>query len=207
MDRGPQVRNGIEQLCHRRFIGQRGSGDKLHARMRPMSKVFRMGLAHVGDVASSAGLQQGADHGGAERAGSAGDDHVTIAKIHESPKKSSLRAAGQPGSVLYIDRSSDQRLDGRLRQRARGGLNGPTDPDQRQVRRGASRIRRSRSTIRPRSKSWTAFPLAANPTSTPPSRRRAQRSRHGGGPAVSTRPSCCMPWQGASARSPRRSRP
>jgi hypothetical protein len=75
---------------------------------------------NIGDMTRSAGAQQGADYGRAKRAGSAGDDHVTIAKIHESPKKSLLSAAGEPGGVLYIDTSSDQMLDEATAPKGRG---------------------------------------------------------------------------------------
>ena len=64
---------------------------------------------------------------------------------------------------------------------ARGGPNGPTDPDQRQVRRGAIEFGDRGPQSGDARSLWTAFPLAAKPTSTPPSKRRARRSRHGGG--------------------------
>ncbi len=105
------------------------------------AKALRLRLAHVGDMTESAGLQQGTDDGRAERAGSAGDDHVTIAKIHEFSHNLhvSARPADRPSRKLqlYIDTSFDQRLDDATVPAARGGPNGPTDSDQRQVHPGA----------------------------------------------------------------------
>ena len=46
-------------------------------------KALRLRLVEARHVADGAGLDQRRDDGGAERAGSAGDHHVTIAEVHE----------------------------------------------------------------------------------------------------------------------------
>src|ERR1700674_2113260 len=78
------MRNGIEQLRYRRFVGERGVGDKPHARVRVIGKALSLCLARAGDMAVGARVEQRAHHGNTERAGPAGDDGMTIAKVHES---------------------------------------------------------------------------------------------------------------------------
>ena len=46
------------------------------------AKALRFRLVETRHVARRAGLDQRRDHGGAERAGAAGDHDVTIAKVH-----------------------------------------------------------------------------------------------------------------------------
>ena len=46
------------------------------------AKPFRLGAIDVGYMTNSTRLDQGADHGGAERAGSAGDNNLAVAIIH-----------------------------------------------------------------------------------------------------------------------------
>ena len=56
-------------------------------------EALRFGLVEARHVAERAGLDQRGDDGGAERAGAAGDDDMTVAEIHRGYPLPSLAAA------------------------------------------------------------------------------------------------------------------
>jgi hypothetical protein len=65
------------------FVGEVAGNAELHLLVVPQRKALRFRLVEAGNVADRAGSDQGLDHGGAERPGTAGNDNVTIAEVHK----------------------------------------------------------------------------------------------------------------------------
>ena len=82
MDRGPQLRHAGIEPRDGILLGELDIGDELDLRVVAERKALRFRRDHVGHMADGAGLDQRADHRGAERAGAAGDDDMTVAKVH-----------------------------------------------------------------------------------------------------------------------------
>jgi hypothetical protein len=82
MDRSPQLRHPGVKLGDGILLGEFDVGDELDLRVVAVSEAIRFRRVDVGHVADGAGVEQCADHGGAERAGTAGDDDMTVAIVH-----------------------------------------------------------------------------------------------------------------------------
>ena len=82
MDRSPELRHAAVKLGNGRFLGQINTGDELDLGTVTERKAIGFRLIDIWHVADSAGLEQRANHRGAERSGSAGDDHMAIAIVH-----------------------------------------------------------------------------------------------------------------------------
>src|SRR5204863_7989374 len=65
-----------------RLLGQIDVGDERDFGMLAQRKPIRLRSVVIWHVADRTGRDQRADHGGAQRAGSAGDDDVAVAIIH-----------------------------------------------------------------------------------------------------------------------------
>jgi hypothetical protein len=74
--------------------------------MLAQRKPIRLRSIEIWDVADGAGLDQRADHGGAQRAGSAGDDDMAVAIIHRllpllpNVPASSIMSRAMQGPIL-----------------------------------------------------------------------------------------------------------
>ncbi len=82
MDRGPQGGHARIKPRHRTLVSQLAIGDQMHLGMLAQREAFGFSGVDEGHVADSTGLDQCAHHGGAEGAGPAGDDDMTVAIVH-----------------------------------------------------------------------------------------------------------------------------
>jgi hypothetical protein len=64
------------------LLGQIGAGDKLDFGVIAERKTIGLSRIDVGHVAGRTGLDERGNHRGAQCAGSAGDDDVTVAVVH-----------------------------------------------------------------------------------------------------------------------------
>ena len=83
MDRRPERTDRLIEPSDRCFVGEVAGNAELHLLVVPQRKALRFRLVEAGNVADRAGSDQGLDHGGAERPGTAGNDNVTIAEVHK----------------------------------------------------------------------------------------------------------------------------
>ena len=83
MDRRPERPDRLVEPPDRRLVGEVAGDGELHLLVVPQRKALRFRLVEAGNVADRAGPDQGLDDSGAERAGAAGNDNMTIAKVHE----------------------------------------------------------------------------------------------------------------------------
>ena len=82
MDRSPQRRDALVGALDHRLIGEIARNDELHLLVVAQAEALRLSLIEARHMADRAGLDQRRHDGSAERAGAAGDHHMTVAKIH-----------------------------------------------------------------------------------------------------------------------------
>ena len=82
VDRSPERGNPVIEGGDIFLVGQVADDDELHLRALAQPKALRLGLVEARHMADGAGFDQAFDQRGAERTGAAGDDDVTIMKIH-----------------------------------------------------------------------------------------------------------------------------
>src|SRR5262249_23058695 len=79
---GPELRHATVKLGHGRLLSQLDIGDELDLGMVAERKTIGLRPIDIRHVADGAGFDQRSNHRGAERPGSAGNDHVAIAIVH-----------------------------------------------------------------------------------------------------------------------------
>jgi hypothetical protein len=82
MDRSPQLRHPGVKLGDGILLGELDVGEELDLRVVAERKAISFRRVDVRHVTDGAGVDQRADHGGAERAGTAGDDDMTLVIVH-----------------------------------------------------------------------------------------------------------------------------
>ena len=111
MDRGPEFRDAGVERVHRRLVGEIAERDERDLLVLAMRKTLRLVLAAIGHMAGRAGVDQRADHRGAERAGAAGHHHMTIAIVHSprplwpAPAAPDARSSSRSRSCARVGRA------------------------------------------------------------------------------------------------------
>jgi hypothetical protein len=82
MDRGPQLGHAVVELGNGGLLAQLDIADEPDLRVIAVREAVGFRRTDVGHVADGAGLDQRANRRGAQRAGPAGDDHMTLAIVH-----------------------------------------------------------------------------------------------------------------------------
>src|SRR5690606_9332936 len=147
----PELVDAVEGPRDARFVGEIATGDELHALMIAVGKALRLLLVAIGHMADRAAREKRFHDGGAEGAGSAGDDDVTIAKVHDCHLSTKGRLTAL--EVLMIGMVCGMALrKGAWRgrrspsdRRGNGPRPAPLPPSPADLRRGSERVARSES--------------------------------------------------------------
>ncbi len=107
MNRRPQRRQVGKDAVNRGLLGEIAGDDRFRLAYARQSRSASPPLRRRGHATSGAGIEQRRDHRGAERAGAAGDDDMTIAKIHDSFHRVMLRAGEAHPVIGHYETKND----------------------------------------------------------------------------------------------------